>query len=473
MDKFLANPLYIGIAVVVILVILSLLSGSMSQSAARQAPQPVVIQTQPQQQIVPVAVPTPGLDNNNQILPQDIDRRPEVILQTPTIIIEQPVPSDQPNRVTNNNGNINNANMESTPMPVSQMNGQNQRAPVTIRPQRGQTTQVVQPQTPQTMPRPSTQLFPGLTTEENFRARQSGRRPSQQQQMDLQRQRQVQQQGELDMQDQQQTQQAQTQDQRQQQLDLQRQQQQTSGRRRRPTGTTQTTQPAQPVQPTTTTLPTQTTTTSVTTPVNGSTQPIQTTTTVQPTLTTTTTVPVGRPTTTTTTRPQTTTPITSRPTGGNGAGGSGASPSEISEWLALHNASRAAKGLKPVTWNAEIARMAQAYADTCKTTDNYFKHSPQGNRKVGGVLLGENLAMGGPYSSYSNADLYQMWADEEKDYDPNTGKAKRSGAVIGHYTAIMQRNLTEIGCAISQCKDGSKYAVCNYNPIQTSGQKPY
>jgi hypothetical protein len=34
----------------------------------------------------------------------------------------------------------------------------------------------------------------------------------------------------------------------------------------------------------------------------------------------------------------------------------------------------------------------------------------------------------------------------------------------GHYTQIIWRNTTEVGCGMATCSNGSEIWVCNYNP---------
>lgn len=134
-------------------------------------------------------------------------------------------------------------------------------------------------------------------------------------------------------------------------------------------------------------------------------------------------------------------------------------------WTAEHNKIRNSVGQQPVKWNNSIANSAANYAKTCK-----FQHSSNSDRIFGPnkILLGENLGMGTPYSNYSDANIVSMWDAEKNIYKyPNN-----PGSTTGHYTQIINKNVTEIGCGCADCNN-AKYCVCRYNPIQLSNQPPY
>jgi uncharacterized protein YkwD len=122
-----------------------------------------------------------------------------------------------------------------------------------------------------------------------------------------------------------------------------------------------------------------------------------------------------------------------------------------SQWLAAHNSYRKLHGAPPVVWSEKVASSAQAHAETC----------PSGHSGLG---YGENLA----WASYelSVSGVVKMWYDEEALYDyANPGFT--SGA--GHFTQIIWKETTEIGCAhVTGCgSDSSLKAntwVCGYNP---------
>jgi uncharacterized protein YkwD len=128
---------------------------------------------------------------------------------------------------------------------------------------------------------------------------------------------------------------------------------------------------------------------------------------------------------------------------------------------AAHNAARAAvspaatPAIPPLTWSSEIAATAQAWADGCK-----FEHSSG--------KYGENLyASGG--ANTTPEDVVGSWVGEAKDYDY---AANSCSGVCGHYTQVVWRNSTKLGCGVTNCTKNSPFSgfpnwqiwVCNYDP---------
>ncbi len=64
----------------------------------------------------------------------------------------------------------------------------------------------------------------------------------------------------------------------------------------------------------------------------------------------------------------------------------------------------------------------------------------------------------------------------EKQYYHHDTNSCDSGRVCGHYTQVVWRNTTKVGCAVYTCA-GLQYGatvVCNYGPGgNTSGRRPY
>jgi uncharacterized protein YkwD len=123
--------------------------------------------------------------------------------------------------------------------------------------------------------------------------------------------------------------------------------------------------------------------------------------------------------------------------------------------------------LGPVVWNAQIAAGALAYSANCQ-----FEHSSDTDRTYNGIILGENLAYGSPYSAYSDQAMVDMWGNEKQYYTYPQYPSQSSTGETGHYTQIINKNVTEIGCGCTNCS-GSKLCVCRYNPIQLGNQPPY
>jgi uncharacterized protein YkwD len=135
-----------------------------------------------------------------------------------------------------------------------------------------------------------------------------------------------------------------------------------------------------------------------------------------------------------------------------------------------HNAARAdvspapSTPLPPVVWNTGIGEVAQAWADRC-----VFEHS-SGN-------LGENLALFSS-SSTTPTDVVDAWVAEVADYDYDTNRCAANRA-CGHYTQVVWRDSTRIGCAKTSCANVGGFGagtlwVCNYDPPGNFvGERPY
>jgi uncharacterized protein YkwD len=131
------------------------------------------------------------------------------------------------------------------------------------------------------------------------------------------------------------------------------------------------------------------------------------------------------------------------------------------EMLASHNQVRAQVGVGPVTWSPSLAAYAQQWADRLAVS-NLFEHRTE-NR------YGENLYWGQGRAA-SPRDVVSSWASEVKNYNYNANSCR---GVCGHYTQLVWKKTTEIGCAVAKVRD-QEYWVCNYNPPGNYiGQKPY
>ncbi len=134
-----------------------------------------------------------------------------------------------------------------------------------------------------------------------------------------------------------------------------------------------------------------------------------------------------------------------------------------------HNRVRADVGVGKLMWSDEIGRYAQAWADHLAATTCQMKHRPrEGKWKQ---RYGENLFIG-TAGFYSFREAVQSWESEKADYNHGTftGKSRKP---IGHYTQIIWKNSTKLGCGQALC-NGNILMVCNYDPPGNYiGQKPY
>lgn len=94
-------------------------------------------------------------------------------------------------------------------------------------------------------------------------------------------------------------------------------------------------------------------------------------------------------------------------------------------------------------------RRAKELADT-----DHFAHPPNSP-------YGENLAFSS-FKGTSCADLMKMWYDEISLYD---WRNPSFNSEIGHFTQLVWKDTTKIGCARGFSKRGKGvYLVCNYDP---------
>ena len=137
-----------------------------------------------------------------------------------------------------------------------------------------------------------------------------------------------------------------------------------------------------------------------------------------------------------------------------------------------HNTARAAVQPAPViplpalSWSAAAFDKARAWAAGCQ-----WGHNPS----LGG--FGENIfATSGTTTAQAVVDT---WVSEKSNYDYSTDQC-RSGGVCGHYTQVVWRATTGVGCAAQTCTSGSPFSggawqfwVCDYTPAGNSGGRPY
>lgn len=143
---------------------------------------------------------------------------------------------------------------------------------------------------------------------------------------------------------------------------------------------------------------------------------------------------------------------------------------QASIFLKEHNRIRAERGLPALKWSKELSNYAREWANNLSSSCN-LQHR-QNNK------YGENLAMANGMGN-NPATYVKLWESEKTAFDAHFGNknAKCCGgnfAGYGHYSQIVWRTTTQVGCAMVTCADGSTMVVCNYNPAgNMQGGKPY
>lgn len=158
-------------------------------------------------------------------------------------------------------------------------------------------------------------------------------------------------------------------------------------------------------------------------------------------------------------------------------------PGFATEMIDAHNAVRAGAlpapvpALAPLSWSTTVASTAQAWADGC-----LFQHNPN----LHALSLGENIAATAPAGTRTAAYVVGLWASEAPYYDYatntcNTANPPNTAGTCGHYTQLVWRSTTVVGCALRTCTTGSPFGsgawdlwVCDYAPPGNFvGERPY
>jgi len=137
----------------------------------------------------------------------------------------------------------------------------------------------------------------------------------------------------------------------------------------------------------------------------------------------------------------------------------------VSAILQQHNTYRAALKLPSLSWSPALAKDALDWAQHLAAIDN-----GQHDRSIIGKE-GENLWWG-TSGAYSYSEMVAFWGGEKAAFHygvfPDCGKG-----MIGHYTQIVWKNTTSVGCAVAS--NGKKdFLVCRYSPPgNVYGEMPY
>lgn len=131
-------------------------------------------------------------------------------------------------------------------------------------------------------------------------------------------------------------------------------------------------------------------------------------------------------------------------------------PSNVPEWkqdktftsaiLNSTNFYRSEHNATALTWNETLEDFAADYLDD---NDCAFEHS--------GGPYGENLAIGYPNATAS----VEAWGNERGEYNFKRGKFSHG---TGHFTQLVWKDTTDVGCGRRLCGESGWYLVCEYWP---------
>jgi Cysteine-rich secretory protein family len=129
------------------------------------------------------------------------------------------------------------------------------------------------------------------------------------------------------------------------------------------------------------------------------------------------------------------------------------------EILDAHNQYRAQVDVPPLEWSDLLASDAQAWADYLASLGGQeLEHAEDTGQ-------GENLWMG-TSGFFSPTEMVASWGEEQQYFIGGTFPDVSSTGNwfdVGHYTQVVWRNTTEVGCGIATA-GGNDIFVCRYSP---------
>ncbi|HAC63339.1 MAG TPA: serine protease [Cyanothece sp. UBA12306] len=137
-------------------------------------------------------------------------------------------------------------------------------------------------------------------------------------------------------------------------------------------------------------------------------------------------------------------------------------PNFKQEVLSAHNKYRQEVDVPSLKWSDRLANQAQQWADYLASLGgNQLQHDPNLSGQ------GENLWLG-PSNRLSYTQMVDRWGREKQYFIPglfNPNKISSTGnwSDVGHYTQIIWKNTTKLGCAISKTEKND-ILICRYSP---------
>lgn len=141
--------------------------------------------------------------------------------------------------------------------------------------------------------------------------------------------------------------------------------------------------------------------------------------------------------------------------------GSGLTAVEEKAILDGHNAIRKELKLRDLTWDCGLAKAAQDWAS--KGIAEHNDDNP----------YGESIFVASSATEPITSSL-KRWQAEKLNWNNETGKCA-PGKICLHYTQIVWRTTTKLGCGINRNVVGKwkTMLVCNYDPAGNTGGKAY
>jgi pathogenesis-related protein 1 len=138
--------------------------------------------------------------------------------------------------------------------------------------------------------------------------------------------------------------------------------------------------------------------------------------------------------------------------------------------VAAHNRWRGEVGVPGLKWSEKLEGIAQQWADHLAASNCTTEHSGPGENiyKAGAMAWPDGRR---EVWAVTSQQVVDFWGNESNQWDNATG---RCSGVCGHYTQVVWKGSTEVGCGMAVCGNKAQIWVCNYSPAgNVVGQKPY
>jgi hypothetical protein len=149
-----------------------------------------------------------------------------------------------------------------------------------------------------------------------------------------------------------------------------------------------------------------------------------------------------------------------------------ANPSQVcfsQQILNAHNKYREVVGVPRLLWSDKLAAAARVWANAL-TSNLQFAHDPELQNQ------GENLWMG-TAGAFSFTQMVDTWGHERQYFQNGTfPNVSTTGNWfdVGHYSQMVWRDTTSVGCAGVTGSDGNYRLVCRYSPPgNVVGEQPF
>jgi pathogenesis-related protein 1 len=138
-------------------------------------------------------------------------------------------------------------------------------------------------------------------------------------------------------------------------------------------------------------------------------------------------------------------------------------PALAQEMLTAHNTVRQKVGVPPLKWSNKLAAQAEEWAKKLAAT---------GASRMQGIP-GQNIGYTGPPGKMKGAAVVAAWAAETTNYDHDKNACIDSKRRCNHYTQVVWRDSSSLGCATAQDAERDIW-VCDYDPPGNNiAEKPY